>query len=347
MNTFLLNQKWFLLLVSLLITTSCSTPKKGSLITAVKLGEGSGTETALVYNGPKTLAIGPSGKIYYNTGTSTISTVATGEKNGQVMALTYTSQSNSEDVFGAESPRWITVDKSGTIYIADSVKNQIVRITKNAKSTLLIGSGKPGSSDGKGAEASFDQPSGLTIDTHGNVFVADTLNNKIRKITPAGVVSTLAGSGETGSKDGKGADASFYSPTALTIDQLNNLYVIQQADSKIRRITPEGLVTTVKSSSAGGSPDFGGTNASFYYPYGIVSAPDGTLYVSSYFFNTIVKITKDGRSVTIAGNGLSGFRDGISTNTQLSGPMGLALNSSGALYIADCGNNAVRILQTR
>jgi len=146
--------------------------------------------------------------------------------------------------------------------------------------TTLAGSGSAGFGDGTGSGASFKDPSALAVDTVGNVYVADTQNNRIRKITPAGVVSTLAGSGVAGFSDGKGKSASFKSPTGIALDSSGNVYVADWGNNRLRKITPAGVVTTLWS----------GKDSTFK-PYGVALDLSGNIYVADMQNNKILKIT--------------------------------------------------------
>jgi sugar lactone lactonase YvrE len=202
----------------------------------------------------------------------------------------------------------------------------------------LAGSGSSGSADGAENEASFYEPSAVAVDSNGNVYVADGENYKIRKITPAGVVTTLAGSGVSDSDDGTGTAASFLYPQEVAVDSSGNVYV---ADSgKIRKITPAGVVTTLAGSGVSGSEDGTGTAASFNRPAGVAVDSSGNVYVADFSNNKVRKITPAGVVTTLAGSGRQGSRDG--TAASFKWPNGVALDSSGDLYVADYGNRKIR-----
>ena len=166
----------------------------------------------------------------------------------------------------------------------------IRKITPDGEVTTLAGSGTGGSSDGKGSEASFRQPNGLTVDQDGNVYVADTYNYKIRKITSDGVVTTVAGSGLRGSSDGTAAEASFYYPNNLCVDAFNYIYVSDTKNNLIRKISPDGNVTTFAGNETQLSVDGYGTEASFDAPNAIIFDKNGDLVVSDTYGNLIRKI---------------------------------------------------------
>jgi serine/threonine-protein kinase len=215
--------------------------------------------------------------------------------------------------------------------------------------TTLAGSGAPGSVDGTGTEASFASPQGLAVDWSGNVYVADSENYKIRKITPAGVVTTLAGSGSYGSVDGTGNAASFSAPAGVAVDSSGNVYVADTGNNKIRKITSSGVVSTLAGGAGGswwhnwsGSADGTGNTAGFFYPKGIAVDSSGNVYVADSVNYKIRKITPAGVVTTLAGSGVTGSADGTGTAASFSEPGGVAVDSSGNVYVADTGNNKIR-----
>ncbi|HEX3385212.1 MAG TPA: alkaline phosphatase PhoX, partial [Mucilaginibacter sp.] len=143
------------------------------------------------------------------------------------------------------SPGGIVADGSGNIFVADQQNNMIREITSSGTVKTFAGTGSPGANNGASATASFNNPDGLTFDSQGNMYIADTKNSLIRKITPAGAVSTFAGSGTPGNGDGQGIQASFNYPTGITSDALGNLYAADYNNNLVRKITPGGAVTTL------------------------------------------------------------------------------------------------------
>jgi hypothetical protein len=188
-------------------------------------------------------------------------------------------------------------------------------------------------------QCTVQYPYGLTIDSAGNVYVADTFNHRIRKITPAGVVTTVAGSSQ-GSSDGTGTNATFGYPVGITVDSTGNLFVCDLG-SRLRKIDTNGVVTTFAGGSSG-SVDGTGTNAQFGSLWGVVIDSSGNLYVSDQEHNRIRKVTSASVVTTIAGNGTSGFLDGVGTNAIFNFPFGLALDLSGNLYVAELSNRRIR-----
>jgi sugar lactone lactonase YvrE len=239
-------------------------------------------------------------------------------------------------------PADVAVDASGNVYVADLENNKIRKITSEQVVTTLAGSGTRGSVDATGTLASFNRPHGVAVDASGNVYVADEYNNKIRKITPAGVVTTLAGSGDFGSIDDTGTLASFNAPNDVAVDASGNVYVADTYNHKIRKITPVGVVTTLAGSGTTGSIDATGTSASFYYPSGVAVDASGIVYVGDTWNNKIRKITPGGVVTTFAGSGTTGSMDVTGTSASFNYPWGVAVDVSGNVYVADQNNNKIR-----
>ncbi len=188
-------------------------------------------------------------------------------------------------------PSGIVVDKVGNIYIADSFHNKIRKLDINGVISVIAGNGNAGNEDGKGKSASFYIPEGLAFDSKGNLFVADTFNNMIRKISADGKVSTFAGQKRKGMIDGSGKTAAFIHPTNLVIDKNDNIYVTDSGNQIIRKITPEGMVSTLAGSHKRGSNNGDLKTASFFKPMGIAINSIGSLYVTDFENNCVRKIT--------------------------------------------------------
>jgi sugar lactone lactonase YvrE len=247
----------------------------------------------------------------------------------------------------------VAVDASGTAYVADTFNNRIRKITSAGVVTTLAGSGSAAFADGAGTSASFNVPGSVAVDASGTVYVADSGNNRIRKITSAGVVTTLAGSGSYEFADGVGTSASFnfifnYGIVAgsVAVDASGAVYVADSGNHCIRKITSDGVVTTLAGSGSAAFADGAGTSASFYNPHGVAIDAFGTVYVADLSNNRIRKVSAAGVVTTLAGSGNAAFADGTGTSAFFSSPTGVAVDAtSGTVYVADSGNSRIRIIQ--
>jgi sugar lactone lactonase YvrE len=244
------------------------------------------------------------------------------------------------------APSGVAVDSNGNVYVADQAANTIRKITPGGVTTTLAGSpGVSGSADGTGSAARFNIPVGVAVDSSGNVYVADTSNETIRKITPAGVVTTIAGTvGTSGTLDGTGTAAQFSTPTSLAVDGSGNIYVVDQTDDTIRKVTSGGVVTTIAGSVVtAGATNGSGSVARFNSPYGIAIDGSGNLYVADTGNGTIRKIDTSGNVTTLAGSPkVSGYADGTGAAAEFRSPLGVAADSSGNVYVSDTNNNVIR-----
>lgn len=251
----------------------------------------------------------------------------------------------SEDGVGTQATFWrpedLVADAGGNLYVVEVGASKIRKISPTGVVTTFAGNIIPGSIDGIGIKASFVGPSGLTIDVSGNLYIADTGNNKIRKISPTGVVTTVAGTGVGGSVDGDISQASFHGPTDVAIDASGNLYVADISNNKIRKITPSGAVSTFAGSGVEGSIDGIGVLATLHHPSSITIDTSGNLYVSEWGSHKIRKISPLGVVTTLAGGGIYGV-DGIGSIAGFALPSGLTIDTAGNLYVADIHSNKIR-----
>ncbi|MBI3416032.1 MAG: hypothetical protein HY043_12095 [Verrucomicrobia bacterium] len=245
-------------------------------------------------------------------------------------------------------PTGLAADNSGNLYVADQFNNTIRKVTPEGAVTTLAGqAGTLGGTDGMGNGARFFWPAGVAVDTADNVYVADSSNHTIRKITPAGAVTTLAGlAAKLGSADGAGGAARFYNPQGVAVDKGGNVYVADNGNHTIRKITPAGVVSTL-AGLAGfynrGSADGTGSAARFIHPSGLAVDAKGNVYVADSYNHTIRKVTLAGEVTTLGGlAGAGGNMDGTGSDVRFSTLQGLAVDAAGVLYVADTSNSAIR-----
>jgi sugar lactone lactonase YvrE len=239
-------------------------------------------------------------------------------------------------------PIGVAVDSGGNVYVADKNNHRIRKITPAGVVSTFAGSGTEGFLNGTGTAAQFNHPIGVAVDSEGNVYVADTYNHRIRKITPQGVVSTFAGNGTEGFADGTGTAAQFYNPAGVAVDGAGNVYVADTYNHRIRKITPQGEVSTLAGSGTEGFADGTGTAAQFRGPIGVAVDGEGNVYVADESNHRIRKITPAGEVSTFAGSGTEGFLNGTGTTAQFNHPSGVALDSDGNVYVADESNHRIR-----
>ncbi|MFT6292691.1 MAG: sugar lactone lactonase YvrE, partial [Ilumatobacter sp.] len=188
-------------------------------------------------------------------------------------------------------PSGVAVDGSGYVYVADTGNHLIRKISPTGVVTTLAGNaGNSGADNGTGTSASFNNPYGVAVDGSGYVYVADTFNSLIRKISSTGVVTTLAGDGSRSAVNGNGISASFDFPLGVAVDGFGNVYVADQNNDLIRKISSTGVVTTLAGDGSRGAVNANGTSASFFTPYGVAVDGSGNVYVGEQGNHLIRKI---------------------------------------------------------
>ena len=308
-------------------------------------GSTDGTGAAARFNYPRGVVVGADGTVYVGdtfnhtirkmTSAGVVTTLAgsvgsNGLVNGQGTAAKFT------------YPIGVAIGGDGAVYVADFTNGSIRKISTGGVVSTLAGTGFAGNVNATGTAASFYGPAGVAIGADGTVYVADSANHKIRKITAAGVVTTLAGSGVAGRADGTGAAATFNNPEGVAVGADGMVYVADSRSNTIRKITAAGVVTTLAGSGSTGSANATGTAASFNYPTGIAVAADGTVYVADRDNMRIRKITAAGVVTTLAGSGSYSGTDGPGAAASFAFPYGVAVGVDGTVYVADNNNHTIR-----
>ncbi len=316
--------------------------------TAGVVGIADGTGSAAQFASPSQIAVDATNNLYVaDTGNHTIRKIT---PSGVVTTLAgLAGVIGSADGIGSgarfNSPIGVGLDQSGNLYIGDSDNNTIRKITPAGVVTTLAGqAGMAGSANGTGSAARFNGPRGVGVDAAGNIYVADTFNNTIRKVTPAGVVTTLAGlAGASGTTDGLGSAARFNRPRGVTVDSNSNIFVADTANNTVRRVTPSGAVTTVAGSGGlSGSADGSVFDTRFFGPIGIANQ-SGNIFLADTVNDTIRKISATGAVTTLGGVPVvSGSANGTGSNARFASPQGVILNSVNQLFVSDTGNNTIR-----
>jgi sugar lactone lactonase YvrE/thiol-disulfide isomerase/thioredoxin len=312
-------------------------------------GSTDGTGSDVRLNAPTGLAVDRTGNLFItDTGNSIIRKITPG---GTV--TTFAGQARSAgNVDGTlatarlAAPWGLAFDETGSLYVADAAAHTIRKISPAGIVTTLAGlAGTTGTANGPGSTARFNRPTGLAVDRAGNVFVADAMNSTLRKITAGGVVTTFAGlAGTTGSTDGPGSTALFNHPSDVAVDGAGNLFVADGDNHTIRKITPDGTVSTFAGQARSvGSTDGIGPAARFSAPVGLAVDQASNLYVAEFTNCTIRKITPGGTVTTLAGlTGTIGTADATGAGTRFNQPYDVAVDGAGVLYVADTKSHTIR-----
>lgn len=312
-------------------------------------GTTDGSATSARFHFPAGLAVSSDGTVYVaDTDNDTIRAIASGGNVTTIAGLA--GRSSSVDGQGAtarfDDPFAVAADADGVVYVADSAAHVIRRITPDGAVSTYAGSpGSYGSADGTGAAARFYSPFGVAVDTAGNVYVADSFNHTVRKITAGGIVTTLAGSAQSGGKtDGAGTAARFDQPFGIAADANGNVYVSDATANTIRKISSAGVVSTLAGlGGTAGSADGAGTSARFTVPYAVAVDTAGTVFVVDHGNHTIRKVTADGVVTTMAGTaGSAGSTDGSGAAARFRYPSGVAVDRAGNVFVADTDNHLIR-----
>lgn len=290
-----------------------------------------GVGTAAEFNAPSGLTLDAAGNVYVVDAGD----IAVREISPAGIVSSFASGN------GLNDPRAIASAPNATFFVIEGSGDRLLKVTPSSLS-IIAGTGNAGRLDGPGVQASFNGATGIARDAQGSLYVADTGNNVIRKVDAAGNVTTLAGSGQAGYSNGAGPAAQFNAPGGIALDAQGNLYVADTGNQVIRKITPDGAVSTLAGSGVKGETNGTGTAAAFDAPAAIAVDAAGNLVVADRGGNTVRRVTPTGAVTTLAGDGSAGHVDGALTLAEFNGPSGLAIDASGTVYVADPGNNCVR-----
>lgn len=321
---------------------------KNSLGTVVSTAVNLVVQPTLLFNAPAGMAAGVAGTIYLaNSGDHTICTI---QPNGDVAVLAGASgEPGHLDATGTGArfrwPTGLAIDGAGSLYVADG--NNTIRVVSPAGVvTTLAGSPDlPGSVDGTGSAARFGGLlQGLTWDGSGNLLVADTYNHTIRRITPAGVVTTVAGlAGQPGATNGALAIATFSNPSGIAVNAAGTIFVSDYGNDAIRAITSGVVSTFAGIAGTTGSADGAATSATFNRPHSILVDSLGRLFISDALSNTLRKVETNGTVTTFAGQaGSLGNIDGTGTGAKFNRPTSLLLLPGDGLLVSDTTNGQIR-----
>ncbi|MEE3121924.1 MAG: NHL repeat-containing protein [SAR324 cluster bacterium] len=313
-------------------------------------GSSNGQGEAAGFNRPTGVVVDSSGSVFVVDNHNHV--IRRIDSSGNVTTLAGTAgRAGFTDAQGTEArfnkPSSAAVDSLGNIYVADIDNHLIRKIDSSGNVTTLAGTaGSSGSENGKGIEARFNKPSGVAVDSSGNVYVADRSNHLIRRIDLSGNVTTLAGkAGSAGSTNGQGTSATFNQPSDVAVDSSGSVYVVDLDNHLIRKIDSSGNVTTLAGKvGSAGSTNGQGTSATFNQPTGLAVDSSGSVYVADYNNHLIRRIDSSGNVITLAGSGSAGFADGQGSAAKFNFPTGVAADSSGNVYVADFDNHRIRKL---
>lgn len=316
-------------------------------------GDG-GPATSAQLSNPSGVAVDSAGNVYIadaaNSRVRIVNTsgvISTFAGNG---SATYTGDGSLATVAGLIGPTSVAVDSADNVYIADPPAGVIRKVSNGVISTFAgTGTNSFSGDGGPASAATMDFPSGVAVDTSGNVYIADTLNQRIRKVS-GGIITTIAGISNLGyNGDNQSATAaSLFAPQGVAVDTAGNVYIADTQNNRVRKVTPAGIITTVAGNGTAGYGGDGGpaTAAEIYLPKAVALDPGSNLYIADYG-NNIIRRVSNGIITTVAGSNLNGYSGdgGPAIDARLSGPLGVALDPTGAFtYIADSVNNVVRVV---
>jgi sugar lactone lactonase YvrE len=305
------------------------------------------TTTAQVYS-----IIGSNGTTPTATGvcwssTAQAPTISNSKTTNSIDSVSFVSTMSGLTANTTYYVRGYITNSAGTAYgNTVTFKTNSATFATTATVSTFAGSGTGGLLNGLGAAAQLNNPQGICFDAQGNMYVADSFNSVIRKITPTGTVSTYAGTGASGYTDGPAASAQFYAPKGVAADALGNIYVADMGNNMIRKISISGIVSTLAGRYTPGYVDATGTSAAFKSPADVAVDASGNVYVADKGNNIIRAITATGVVTTLAGNTAQGEVDATGTAAYFNAPNSISIDASGVLYVVDANNFSLRKVTT-
>ena len=336
-----------------IISTIAGTGIQSASSTALN-GDG-GQAINATFAGPSCVIVDPAGNLYVaDAGNHRIRMIA---PDGIISTVAGTGTAGTANEGSAatsaqlNNPLSMVMDSSGNIYVAENAGNRVYKFKVGGILTRFAGTGVSGytGDNAPATSAKLNAPQGIGIDSNRNIYIGDTSNHCIRKVTPGGTITTIAGTGTAGfaGDGGPATSALLNQPVGVSVDSSGNIYVADYWNQRVRMITPGGTISTVAGTGTGGNSGDGGlaTAANLGNPMDVRLDTAGNLYVTNYSSHTIRKITRAGIISTVVGTGTGGYAvggNGLATSTPLKTPVNLALDSAGNLYVADYGNHCVR-----
>lgn len=317
-------------------------------------GDGGAAQNAIMHN-PSSVAYSSSGVYIADTNNQRVRQISAGGAistvagNGTPGYAGDGAAASSAELF---YPSAVATDASGFLYVADR-GNQRVRKVVNGVINTVAGNGKTGYSGdgGQAIAASINNPMGLVVDSAGDIYISDFGNAVVRKVSASGVITTVAGTGAPGysGDGGQGIKAQLNGPMGLALDHAGNLYIADSANSVVRMVTPSGTISTFAGNGVLGYSGDGGpaASASLSTPVGVAIDSSGNVYISDTGANVIRMVTPGLKIMTVAGTGAVGYSGdgGPAGQATFNNPTGIGLDASSDLYVADSGNNAIRLVQ--
>jgi sugar lactone lactonase YvrE len=250
-------------------------------------------------------------------------------------------------------PGGLALDGAGNIYIVDNGNNRIRKVNTNGIISTVAGGGSKGLGDGGPADsAQLSNPTGITLDGAGNLYIADFGDNLVRKVSIKGIISTVAGGGNKGLGDGGSADSAIlYDPSGVAVDASGNIYIASAYGNRIRKVNTSGIISTIAGDGNPSNPGYSGDggpaiNAELSAPLDVKVDGSGNIYIADANNYCIRKINTSGIISTYAGNGIGGYsgEGGLATDAKIGYIPAIALDSYGNLYIADIDFNRVQVV---